>query len=247
MSDTVIEPDKTLRVRFAPPFTATGQTWTHWNFRALAGAGGIRSTMADMMRFAAAILRPADSPLQKAIELGWMRQELATTFVPGGQALGWFLAGDGHTHWHNGMTGGFHAAIFVNREMGVASISLSNRSTPIGTEVAESLFRRVAGIPERSLPNRNRAEVALLPAQLERCVGTFRVNSKFVLVCERRNLALLVTPTDQPTDRLYAASPATFFSRRTTAEMTFELPEDGRAAPALVLKQGGREMRGTRE
>jgi hypothetical protein len=68
-----------------------------------------------------------------------------------------------------------------------------------------------------------------------------------VLVCARQHDSLFVTPTGQATDRLYAASPTTFFSRRVPAEIVFELPDDGGRATALVLKQGGREMRAVRE
>lgn len=250
MKDTVIEPDKTLQLRFAPPFTAAGIPCSHWEFKALAGAGGIRSTLADMMRFASAMLSPGETPLQKAIDLGWTRQTLAATIAslaPGGQALGWMLAGDGQTRWHNGMTGGFHAAIFVNRERGVAVVLLANRSTPVGTQLAESIFRRVAGIPERLIPNRDRAEVVLTAEQIDRCTGTFRLYKDAAIVCERRHLALYVVPPGQPTDRLYAAAPGTFFSRRAPVEIVFELPSDGGPATALVLKQGRREFRATRE
>ncbi len=247
MADTVIDIRSDARVRFAPPFTAAGERWTPWEFKALAGAGGIRSTMEDMMRFAAAMLRPAGTPLREAIELGWAKQELATSFAPGGQALGWILAGDGRTRWHNGMTGGFHAALFVNADLGLATILLSNRSTPVGTGIAEAMMRRAAGLPERPLPNQNRIEVALTLEQLDRCVGTFRLSPEFALVFERRNLAIFLSPTGQGTDRLYAAGPGTFYSRRVLADIVFEFPADGGPAIALVLKQNGREMRAARE
>lgn len=247
MSDTVVTLSDDQRPRFAPPFTAAGERWTPWEFQALAGAGGIRSTLADMMRFASAMLRPAASPLQQAIELAWAKQELAGSISPGGQALGWLMAGDGRTRWHNGMTGGYHAAMFVNAELHVATVVLSNRSTPAGTQIAETLMRRSAGMPDRPTPNRERAEVALTEAQLDRCNGTFRITPQFALVFERRNLALFLTPTGQSTDRLYPATPETFFSRRVAADIVFEFPSDGGPAVALVLKQNGREVRALRE
>ena len=247
MKDTVVALRDDVRGRFAPPFTSTGKPGTPWEFKALVGAGGIRSTMADMMRFARAMLHPDATPLQKAIELGWARQEVTASVGPGGQALGWMLAGDRRTRWHNGMTGGFHAAMFVNRELGLATVVLLNRSTPIGSEIAEGLMRRAAGRPERPVPNLTRAEVALTPDQLDRCTGTFRVSPQFALVFERRNASLFITPTNQSTDRLYAAAPDTFFSRRVAADIVFELPADGGPATALTLKQSGREIRATRE
>jgi D-alanyl-D-alanine-carboxypeptidase/D-alanyl-D-alanine-endopeptidase len=247
MNDTVLTPDDDQRSRLAPPFTSAGLPWSHWEFQALAGCGGIRSTTADMMRFAAAVIHPADTPLQKAIELAWEPQPLAASISPGGQALGWMFAGDKKTRWHNGMTGGFHAALYINRELGIASLLLSNRSTPVGTGLAESLLRRAAGIPEPLMPNRDRAEVALTEEQLDRCVGIFRLSPAFTVTFERRNQALFITPTGQQTERLYAASSDTFFSRRVPAEIVFELPADGAPAPALMLKQSGRETRAIRE
>lgn len=247
MSDTVVALRDDQRPRLAPPFTAAGVRWTPWEFQALAGAGGIRSTLADMVRFAKAMLQPAASPLEKAIELVWAKQELTATLNPGGQALGWFLAGDGRTRWHNGMTGGYHAAIFVNTQLGLATVVLSNRSTPVGTQIGEQLMRRAAGMPDRAAPNTERAEVALTPAQLDRCQGTFRLTPAFALVLERRDTVLFLTPTGQGTDRLYAESPETFFSRRVAADIVFEFPSDGGPAVALILKQNGREMRALRE
>ncbi|ACB75535.1 beta-lactamase [Opitutus terrae PB90-1] len=247
MKDTVIGLRDDLRDRFPPAFTSTGAPCQPWEFKALAAAGGIRSTTADMIRFANAVLHPETTSLQKAIELAWSKQTLAASITGGGQALGWMLAGDGRTRWHNGMTGGFHAALFVNRELGLATLVLSNRSTPAGSQIAEALMRRAAGVPERPAPNRDRATVALSAEQLDRCTGTFRVSPQFALVFERRNEALFLTPTGQATDRLYAASPETFFSRRVAADIVFEFPADGGPATALTLKQSGRQVRALRE
>jgi serine-type D-Ala-D-Ala carboxypeptidase/endopeptidase len=247
MTHTAIDVDETLRPHVAPPFSAAGEPWSPWDFQALAGAGGIRSSIADMVRFAAAIIQPSETPLKEAIELAWARQELAATVFPGGQALGWMVAGDGRTRWHNGMTGGFHAALFVNRELGMASVVLANRSSPAGTELAEGLVRRAAGLPERPVPNRDRPQVALSFEQLDRCVGTYRISPEFALVFERRNEALFLTPTGQGTDRLYAAGPDTFFSRRVPADIVFTFPDGGGPAMGLILKQGGREIPAVRE
>lgn len=250
MKDTCIELNEGQRRRFAPPFTANGELGNHWDFDALVGAGGIRSSLTDMMRFARAMLHPAETPLQRSIELAWSKQDVAATLpglASGGQALGWMVAGDGATRWHNGMTAGFHSALFVNRELGIAVIFLSNRSTPVGTQLTEALFRRVAGMPAHAVPNRDRTEVALTAQQIDRCTGTFRLDQEKTLVCERRNLALYVTPAGRPTDRLYSASSTTFFSRRAPVELVFELPSDGGPATAVLCKTGNKELRALRE
>ncbi|HEV8631211.1 MAG TPA: serine hydrolase [Thermoanaerobaculia bacterium] len=247
MDDTVVELSAEQRARFAPAFASAGEPVAHWDFQSLAGAGGIRSTLADLRRFAAALLHPEKSPLAAAIELAWAKQPLEKTLDGGGQALGWMIAQDGETRWHNGMTGGFHAAIFVNRRLGVASILLANRSAAIGSTIAEGLLRYAAGAAERPIPNGDRQEVALTDAELDRCVGTYRLSPQLALAIERRNRHLFVTPSGQPADMLYAASPVTFFSRRVAAEVTFDLPANGGSATALTLEQGGRHMRASRE
>lgn len=247
MEHTTVAVTGAPRDRLAVGHNGSGQPCSPWEFQALAGAGGIRSTVGDMLRFARAVLDPESTPLREAIALTWERQDLKATVAAGGQGLGWMIAGDGQTRWHNGMTGGFHAALYVNRPLHVASVVLLNRSTPAGTELAERLLRIAAGLPDHEPPNLDRADIAVPVEQLNRCVGTFRLNETFALVFEVRDGVLLLTPTGQGTDRLYAESPAVFFSRRVPADLVFEFPPDGGPASAVVLKQGGREMRAPRE
>ncbi len=246
MTDTAVELTEAQQRRLAPGSNAAGLPRSPWRFKALAGCGGIRSTLADMTRFADVMLHPAGTPLEAAIELSWAPQNLTATYPPGGQALGWLVAGDRQTRWHNGMTGGFHAAIFVNRERGIAAVWLSNRSTPVGTVLTEELMRRAAGMRERTVPNLDRVEVALSEAELDRCVGTYSLKPGFDLVVERQDRALILSPTGQARDRLYAESATTFFSRRVAADLVFELPADGGPATAVTLQQGGRVMRAPR-
>ena len=61
--------------------------------------------------------------------------------------LGWIIHGDGQTRWHNGQTGGSHAAILINREFQCAVVVLCN--TALWTEVDElaaRLVQKAAGI-----------------------------------------------------------------------------------------------------
>jgi len=246
MHDTTVTISEAQRDHFARGFTSTGTPAEHWDFQALAGAGAIRSTLPDLLRFAEAVLKPEGTSLEKAIDLAWQVQD-GPSLSAGGQALGWLIAGDKETRWHNGTTGGFHAVMFVNRRFGIATVLLANRSTPVGSQIAEELTRRAAGQSVAPNPNRDRPDIALSLEQLDRCTGTFRFSPNFALDIERRNRALFITPTGQPTDRLYAASPTTFFSRRVAAELVFEFADTSAPATAVVLKQGGREARAERE
>lgn len=102
-----------------------------WHLGALAGAGGLYSTAADMGTFLQACLRPAGSPLE-----GVIRATLAPRLVIGGAEIGlaWHLTrlGDYTVSWHNGMTGGFSSMIAFDpaRKLGIAALANSAGELP---------------------------------------------------------------------------------------------------------------------
>ena len=92
------------RKRLASPHNADRVPGRNWGFDALAGVGAIRSTTRDMLRFIQANLDPRASPLGKAIELAW-KQHLPAKGQAFAMGLGWHIARDEQTRWHNGQTG----------------------------------------------------------------------------------------------------------------------------------------------
>lgn len=71
---------------------------------------------------------PAATPTGKlgdAIELAWKQQRDADASGPA-MGLGWMIAGDGQTRWHNGQTGGSGSALFINRELNRTVVVLCN-------------------------------------------------------------------------------------------------------------------------
>jgi serine-type D-Ala-D-Ala carboxypeptidase/endopeptidase len=102
-----------------------------WHLGALAGAGGLYSTAADMGTFLRACLRPGGSPLEGAIQ-ATLTPRLA---IPGGQiGLAWHLTrlGDHMMSWHNGMTGGFSSMVAFDpaRKLGIAALANSAGALP---------------------------------------------------------------------------------------------------------------------
>ena len=78
-----------------------------------------------MMRFAKAQLNPPEGEIGEAIELAWKQHTKADS---SGRAmgLGWFIMGDGQTHFHNGQTGGSHSIMVINRKENLAIVALCN-------------------------------------------------------------------------------------------------------------------------
>ncbi|ROO88672.1 CubicO group peptidase (beta-lactamase class C family) [Actinocorallia herbida] len=102
-----------------------GQEVSPWNMAALAGAGGVRGTAADLARLVRAHLDPASTPLGPAIDL------VLRTRRPGAAAwghLGWFgtRRPAGPLLWHNGGTAGFTSFVGISPECGVGVVVLSD-------------------------------------------------------------------------------------------------------------------------
>ena len=130
LRDTTFEVPTMSRDRIAQGY-ASRRVVPAWHFGALAGAGGLYSTAADMGKFLRACLRPGVTPLGRAIG-ATLAPRLA---VPSGEiGLAWHLTrhGDRTLSWHNGMTGGFSSMIAFDpvRSLGVAVLANSGGSLP---------------------------------------------------------------------------------------------------------------------
>ena len=112
-----------------------------WSLDALAGAGALWSTVADLQRFLVAQLDPPEDRLGAAIRL------TRATRVRGKRmdlCLGWFaLHGrDGELLWHDGGTAGYRSFVGVDpgRGTGVAVLSASDRSVDrLGVALSRAL------------------------------------------------------------------------------------------------------------
>lgn len=111
--------------------TRRGKPTNDWDMGALAGAGALRSTVADLLVFLRAHVDPSASPLRGAVDM-----VLQTTSDAGSQRslrMGWdVLEHPAGTSWwwHNGMTGGFASFVGFDpqRQVGVVVLANSSRS-----------------------------------------------------------------------------------------------------------------------
>ncbi|MCZ4557273.1 serine hydrolase [Rhodococcus maanshanensis] len=103
-----------------------------WTMNAAAPAGGVRSTPADMARFARAVLDGA-APGMSALAPRWDADG------DGRIGYGWLTnrVGDRVVTWHNGATGGFASMLGLDRDRRRAVLVLSNTAAPVdGAAVA---------------------------------------------------------------------------------------------------------------
>jgi serine-type D-Ala-D-Ala carboxypeptidase/endopeptidase len=143
--DTRVSVPAEARARFADGHSRSGKQVPHWDLGALAGAGALRSTVADLLRFLELQLRPPATRLGQAAQA---THEPRARRGRLSQRLGWVglpLRGDSRqVLWHNGGTGGFRSFVgFVSEnEAGVVVLSNCSRSVDaIGFRILEAISR----------------------------------------------------------------------------------------------------------
>jgi CubicO group peptidase (beta-lactamase class C family) len=239
MTDTVVELSPDQKERLAPGHRG-GLPVSNWDLAALVGAGGIRSSVNDLLKLVAAQIEPERSPLQPSLSAVALRRR----DIPGaplGMALGWHIAADKSTRFHNGQTGGYASAVFVNPTLKKGVVVLSNGADSIIDVVAEKTMQAIAGMKVE--PPVIRPSIALSDEQLAPLPGIYRSPLGFSITITRRGDALLAQLTGQPAIRIYPESPTRFFYREVQAELEFEPDPSGTTARAVTLRQNGRTMR----
>lgn len=241
MKDTSTDVNDDARPRLAPPHLASGEPGREWHFDAMAGAGAIRSTPNDMLRFIDAHLDPPAGRLGEAIELAWKQQTEAKgeAFAMG---LGWHIARDGSTRWHNGQTDGYHCMLLISRTLRAGVVVLCNSPAMDVDAIGETIIRLIAGV---EAPPIAMAGVAVDESVVKRLVGRYQLVPGFILNVTANGKRLFVQATGQQQLTLVAQSDTKWSIVGVEAMLEFELPDDGKA-PVVVLHQNGASPKATR-
>lgn len=244
MRDTWLEVRPADAGRFAAGHNSRFIAVPHWDLGAFAPAGGLRSTVVDMSRLAAALKMPADTGVTAGIILattGFRALGSGTDSV----GLGWHIRNrDGsRIAWHNGGTGGFRTWVGSDRGRDRGAVVLANAIQPWVDALGVALVLDDT-LPEP--PPVAQVRVVSVPAaQLEPLVGRYVLNPAFVMEISHEGDTLHLQATNQPRIRMVATSPLEFAATVVDASITFERDASGRIV-ALVLHQGGTDQRAPR-
>jgi len=152
MRDTVITIPAALEARFIQGHDDEHKPAHAWDIPAMAGAGAIRSTAADMLTYLEAQLHPDHLPstTRNTAEGKTLAAAIAASHEIHGEAavgthiaLNWFHDDMTGWFWHNGATGGYSAFAVFAPEKDFAVVVLSNTS-PGNTELSDTLGRHIA-------------------------------------------------------------------------------------------------------
>lgn len=236
MTDTAVEPEAKL-TRATPH--AGEETVKAWHIDALAGAGALRSTAADLMRLGEAMLHPDKTALKEAFAIALKAQAEAPSF--GGQiGLGVFLGqfdGEATLH-HDGGTGGFCSGLQVIPAKGIVRVVLINNNALGGSAV-------IAGTSDtEKAASVVATEVQLPPETLKEYPGIYKLDNDMCFTVLLRNGQLWDRLTGQPFLRLFAKEKDRFFYKAVAAEIAFH--REAGVVRSLTLFQNGHELKAKR-
>lgn len=163
MRETAVTLTPEMRARFIPGHDAEHHPAHAWDLDALVGAGGIRSTAADMLTYLEAQLHPDHLPAGalasregKTLSAAIQKSQMVRADVGGGMhiALNWFRIDATGSYWHNGGTGGYSSYALFNPQKDFALVVLSNTSPTDNTladRLGQHIAQRLSGLPAVAL------------------------------------------------------------------------------------------------
>ena len=242
MQATGVELTPSMQEHLATPFMAPDTPTSLWDFADLPGAGGIRSSIRDLLRFAAAQLSPPDNDLGRAIDLAWEKQHAGGGREPA-MALGWHIAGNGTARFHNGQTGGSHSLLAFDRDGNLAVILLANTALMDLDRLGFDVVRLAAGedIEPRSLEK----PVRVAHSVMEPYAGEYQFAPGLVMTVSIEGNRLMAGLTGQPSVPVFARSETEWFYMAVEARLVFQREDDG-TCPSLQLIQNGLTQTATR-
>ena len=240
MDNTAIVFTPAMKAHLAAGHDANLKPAANWDIATLTGAGAIRSTANDMLKFLSAWLGYTQSPLAAA-----MKTQLATrrptTIANVEILLGWHTLSrnDREMIWHNGGTGGYHSFVAFDPKSRTGVVVLSNSANDIddiGRHVMDPRFELA-----KASPPREHKEAAVDPKAFDALVGKYQLAPGFVLAITKEGDRLFTEATGQGKFQIFPESETEYFLKVVDAQITFVKDADGKVSK-LILHQMGRDL-----
>lgn len=237
MADTRITLDPSAKARLAQGHDDNGNAVANWDLPTLAGAGAIRSTASDMLKFLSANIGLTMTPFESAIA-----DSRAVHFESpeggGDIGLAWQLRKD-HVIWHNGQTGGYHSFAGFSRDKQAGVVVLASTASMRVDAWGQRLYKLLT--TGEAEPLKLPKTVHLDADALDPLTGKYDLAPGLIVTISRQENHLLIQLTGQPKVAFYPESTTQFYCRVVEASITFEAGDDG-AITKLVIHQGGQDL-----
>ena len=242
MTRTAITLTPWMHEHLALGHDANGGVTANWDLPTFAGAGAIRSTAIDMLKFVAAAANTETGPLGKA--LAFAQQPRAAAGGPQARiGLNWitrYTATDTIV-WHNGGTGGYRtfAGVEPSRKIGV--VVLTNSGGAGADDIGMHLLDPGIPLAPAPAPVKQRTAIAVAPAVLARYVGSYQLAPGAVVDITLAGDTLSAQLTGQQRLRIWPESEVDFFYKEVDAQITFVYDARG-TVTSLVLHQNAQNL-----
>jgi CubicO group peptidase (beta-lactamase class C family) len=241
MPDTTFGPTGAARSRLASPYDGKMQPVSNESTGALNGAGGLYSTVNDMLSFIDVFLGRGPKPLTTA---GATQLEPRR---PGDgpdtrMGLGWRVTTSKGvtTMWSSGRADGYRSFMGFDPQARVAVVALTNAATNVGVDdigwhLLDPRVPIVRAHPRVAVP----AEV------LQRYVGRYLFEDGVYMTVVREDDHLVVQMTGQGPSPVFAGGLREFLPEDIEAQFVFAESGTG-PAQSLVLNQDGQSYKAVR-
>jgi len=239
MSETVITLTPQLRARFAPGHDPAGTVVKNWDLDALAGAGALRSTVHDMLRYVAANIEPRGTSVGANLAMTHVKR-FQTTQPNISLGLAWHRLVSPHGDtivMHDGGTAGYSTFVAFDEVRRVGVVVLSNTSSSVN-DIGLHLLDD--GIPLMKPPAPHK-EIAVSASSLQRFVGEYPFAPNFVITVTREDDKLMAQATGQPKFQLFPEAETKFFLKVVDAQVEFETDATGNVTGMVLVQSGTRQ------
>jgi serine-type D-Ala-D-Ala carboxypeptidase/endopeptidase len=241
MTNTSVTLTPWMKAHLALGHDEQGAVTSNWDLDALAGAGAIRSTTIDMLKFAAANVHPERGPLGPVMAFAQQERARAGDQMIGLNWLTMHATGDTIV-WHNGGTGGYRTFLGLSPSRHMAVVVMSNSGGEGADDIGRNLLNpRSFPLNPKPAPPKQRTAIAVSRDVLQRYVGNYQLFPEVMLEITLADSGLQVRPTGQSIADLFAESETEFFFKVVDAQITFVRDAQG-TVTGLVLHQNGADL-----
>lgn len=243
MTSTAIILTDDMKARLAKGHNEQLEEVSNWDIISIAGAGGIRSTTKDMVKFVMANMSNEDSALHRA-----MRLSHKIAYAIGDErnfqlGLGWHYALDNTVVWHNGGTGGYKAFAGFLKDGSKGVVVLTNTASSLDALGLKVLDDSATLEMPKKIVFPDIIEVS--EALLDTYVGVYELSPEFKITITRKGQQLFGQATGQSKFEIYPSAQNKFFLKVTEASVTFNKDKSDKVS-GLTLHQGGQNIPATK-
>ena len=210
----------------------------NWDLPTLAGAGALRSTAADMVKFIQANIQAESDNhehLPDALATAMRTSHEPHEAMPGSANIGlcWMIqpGTKGTFLWHNGGTGGFRSFAGFRLDGTLGVVLLTNSSNALDG-IGVYLLNGGGLLPP--IPDRPKLE----PQELQALEGDYELAPGVILNIKQTSGHLTAQLTGQPRLSIYPKTNHQFEYLEVPATLQFEPPENGKSKAVTLFQNG---------